>query len=90
MDLPAGNRTTDIEIGEISVRERRVVVTKDEDFVDTFLLQRTPDKLLVVSTGNTSNHELLRLFEANLEPIIQALEESDFVELGPDSLICRE
>ena len=90
MDLPAGNRTTDIEIGELSILERRVVVTKDEDFVATFLLQRTPHKLLVVSTGNTSNHELLRLFEDNLDRVIQVLEESDFVELGPDSLICRE
>ena len=90
MDLPTGNRTADMEIGELSIRERRVVVTKDEDFVDTFLLRRTPHKLLVVSTGNTSNHELLRLFADNLGQIIQALEESDFVELGSDSLISRE
>lgn len=57
MDLPTGNRTTDMEIGELSTRERRVLVTKDEDFVDTFVLRRTPHKLLMVSTGNTSNHE---------------------------------
>lgn len=35
LDLPAGNRTTDAEICEFAEREKRVVVTKDADFVDS-------------------------------------------------------
>lgn len=58
LDLPHQNRTTDAEICEISVRERRVVITKDADFVDTFLLIGKPYKLLLISTGNISNTEL--------------------------------
>ena len=42
LDLPRKNRTTDNEIHEISVRERRVVVTKDADFVNSFLTARQP------------------------------------------------
>ena len=61
-DLPEGNRTTDAVINEISLREQRVVVTKDEDFVDLFLLRRQPYKLLLVATGNISNRELEQLF----------------------------
>lgn len=33
-DLPTGNRTGDATINELSLREQRVVITKDEDFVD--------------------------------------------------------
>ncbi len=37
LDLPEGNRTTDHMINELSLREERIVVTKDEDFVTSFL-----------------------------------------------------
>lgn len=90
MDLPAGNRTEDAQINVLSVQEQRVVVTKDEDFVDTFLLRRAPHKLLLITTGNVDNRELARLFEDNLDTIVQALERSDFIELGRDSLISHQ
>ena len=32
-DLPTGNRTEDADVNELSLREARVVVTKDADFV---------------------------------------------------------
>lgn len=35
LDLPSGNRTTDAEIMRIADREERIVVTKDEDFVQS-------------------------------------------------------
>lgn len=86
-DLPAGNRTGDIAINELSLREQRVVITKDEDFVDLFLLRHEPYKLLLVATGNISNRELERLFQDNLEEIIKAFETCDFVELDRTALI---
>ncbi len=51
-DLPEGNRTGDATINELSLHEQRVVITKDENFVDTFLLRHQPYKLLLVATGN--------------------------------------
>lgn len=86
-DLPEGNRTTDAVINEISLREQRVVVTKDEDFVDLFLLRHQPYKLLLVATGNISNRELEQLFQNNLEAIIRAFETYDFIEIDRTSLI---
>jgi predicted nuclease of predicted toxin-antitoxin system len=38
LDLPDRNRTTDLVINELSVKEQYVVVTKDSDFVESFLL----------------------------------------------------
>jgi predicted nuclease of predicted toxin-antitoxin system len=54
LDLPDANRSTDEQIIEFARREQRVVVTKDEDFVDSHLLFTRPPKLLLISTGNIS------------------------------------
>ena len=41
----------------------------------------------MVATGNITNTALLALFEANLEVIVGALGEVDFVEIGAHSLV---
>ena len=46
VDLPLGNRTPDNVICELSENEQRVVITKDADFVASFMLRRLPPKLL--------------------------------------------
>ena len=66
-----------------------MLVTKDGDFVDSFLLHRQPHKLLLVATGNISNRELEHVFRTNLVDIVAALEVHDFVELDRMSLICH-
>jgi predicted nuclease of predicted toxin-antitoxin system len=88
-DLSEGNRTGDATINEISSREQRVVITKDEDFVDMFLLRHQPYKLLLVATGNIRNSELEQLFQKNLEHIVRAFETYDFVEFDRAALICH-
>lgn len=86
-DLPDENRTTDRRIAELADEQRRVVVTKDRDFRDGHLLVRSPQRLLVVATGNITNTALLSLFETHLDAITAALDQADFVELGPHSLV---
>ncbi|MDQ3152122.1 MAG: DUF5615 family PIN-like protein [Actinomycetota bacterium] len=73
-------------IAELADDDDRVVVTKDRDFRDGHLLARSPRRLLVVATGNT-NTALVSLFERHLDAIAAALDEADFVEIGPDSLV---
>ena len=62
LDLPAANQTQDGSITRLSMAEQRIVITKDADFVNSFLLHGQPYKLLLVSTGNISTNELLELF----------------------------
>jgi predicted nuclease of predicted toxin-antitoxin system len=81
-DLPLGNRTQDGDIAALAAREDRVVVTKDSDFVTSFLLHGTPPKLLLISTGNISNDALSRLITANLAALEAALVKHNFVELS--------
>ncbi len=87
LDLPSGNRTPDWRINEISMAEQRVVITKDADFVNSFLLSGVPYKLLLVSTGNMNNRSLEDIFSKNLSAIVGALELYEFVEITQTSLI---
>ena len=87
LDLPMGNRTSDIEINALSIREQYVVVTKDADFVSSFHLHHEPYKLLLVSTGNISNSELEALLLANINAISQGFDTFDFVEINRHTVI---
>jgi predicted nuclease of predicted toxin-antitoxin system len=79
--LTAQNRTTDEVLNAISLKEQRVIVTKDTDFYYSHLLHGKPWKLLLVRTGNIRTRDLKALFERNLPEIIAALELNSLVEL---------
>lgn len=87
LDMPDKNRTADDEINELSVRDRRVLITKDTDFVDSFLLLQRPRKLLLISTGNITNADLEPLFVAEITTITEAFESYDYLELTRTALI---
>jgi len=87
LDLPNGNRTSDAEINAISISEQRIVITKDSDFVDSFLLQKTPWKLLLVSTGNISNRELEGVFAANISSITNGFLNHTYIEITRSNVI---
>ncbi len=50
LDLLTGNRTPDADIAALATRDRRVVITKDRDFVASFLLRGAPPKLVLMTT----------------------------------------
>jgi len=86
LDLALKNRTPDEVINQISLTDERVVITKDADFVDSHLINKRPYKLLLVSTGNIGNNDLLQLFEQNLGKIVEAFQQHTYVELGRNRL----
>ena len=81
-ELPAGNRTPDSVLNELSQAEERILVSKDTDFYYSHVLQGRPPKLVLVRTGNLRLRELKALFAARLPDIVQALETHSLVELG--------
>jgi predicted nuclease of predicted toxin-antitoxin system len=81
LDLPRENRTTDEEIVALAVRDGRVVVTKDADFVESFILRNKPDRLLLISTGNISNAELEQLLIPLIPMIAAAFDTASFIEV---------
>ena len=87
LDLPRANRTLDREINEISMRESRVVATKDSDFVDSLILRGQPWKLLLFTTGNIDNATLEHIFLSNLDAVTQGLTTHVYVELSRSAVI---
>jgi len=57
--------------------------------VESFLLKHEPEKLLLVSSGNIGNVELLRLFQLNIDQLVEAFETFDFIEVNRTSMICH-
>lgn len=90
LDLELGNRTPDLEIIRIADRDGRIVVTKDDDFVQSFLLRNTPERLLFITSGNISNAELERLIAEALPSIVVAFETASYIEICKKSLIIHE
>ncbi len=90
LDLPMKNKTKDSDINAISVKEQRVVVSKDADFIDSLLISKKPYKLLYIATGNISNKELQELLEKNIGDIELAFSSSRLIELTPASLIIHQ
>ena len=72
-DLPKQNKTTDTEINTVSVQENWIVITKNSDFFDSFLIRQEPYKLLLVTTGNITNTELGTLFRKDLSQLLNLL-----------------
>lgn len=89
LDLPEKNWTSDQTINQLAVDEGWIVVTKDSDFVDSFLLVRRPPRLLLVSTGNIGNRELERIFLDNIAQIAADFENYNYIELSRHHVICH-
>jgi len=46
-----------------------ILITKDQDFRNSYLLNRTPRKLIKISLGNISNEVLLQIIEKHISRI---------------------
>ena len=71
LDLKSGNDTPDKIINKITVEEQRILITKDSDFFDSFIIKDEPYKLILVKPGNTSKKELIRFFDNRFTEIIE-------------------
>lgn len=82
MDLPNRNKTKDSQIAKLANAEGRVVISKDVDFLESFMVKSEPKKLIIVKTGNILNRHLIKLFEENLEVLVQMISRSDLIEVS--------
>lgn len=89
-DLPSKERTRDSAIRAVVQKEKRILITKDSDFENSFYLQRSPKKLLMVTTGNIKNKELFALVVNNIEQIVKMFKLYDLVEIDNYTIIGHE
>ena len=70
----------------LTAAENRIVITKDSDFYYSFVLHRQPAKLVLVQTGNLSTKALIQLFAAQIDRLLSALTDHDFVIISQDGI----
>lgn len=87
LDLPLQNDTQDEQINQLSIIEQRIVITKDKDFYDSFILRKVPFKLVLVKTGNVSTQDLKALFEKHFDELIEKLQNHSLVFLTKENIL---
>lgn len=87
LDLPLKNLSPDFVIIKCSKEEKRILITKDNDFLESFLLKAEPEKLIIVRTGNIRNAELLTIFRTNMNKIIELLGQGNLVEITIEDIV---
>lgn len=75
---------------QVATREGRIVITKDADFQDSYLLLGEPPRLLLLTTSNIKNRQLLDLFRSNIASIDELFLLHTFIELDNDDYIVHE
>jgi predicted nuclease of predicted toxin-antitoxin system len=90
LELPDANDTTDNEILKHCGNENRVIITKDNDFLESFLINNEPKKLIFVRTGNIKNAELLDLFRINFEYLCNSISDNDLIEVNKTDIIIHK
>ena len=86
-ELPEQNKTPDREINQLSIEQQRVVITKDLDFVESFILVQRLYKLLLVTTGNIKNHDLVAIFDKNINDLVTYFEHHSYIEINRAKII---
>lgn len=84
LDLEKGNDTSDKTINKLSVAEQRILITKDSDFYDSFIIKNEPYKLILVKLGNSSKQELLQFFKTRFRDIIDKIKVENMLLLLKD------
>lgn len=83
-----GHLLTDKEIIDIATKEDRVIIIKDSDFLDNFLLNGVPPKVLLLDFGNISNQNLKILLEKHFDSLNQLFQkEFSFLVLRENEIL---
>lgn len=84
-NMPDKWHTKDADISAFADEHDLIVITKDVDFRNAYLIRKTPKKLVKISLGNIANDELIKSFERHLDFISQLDKKGGFlVELDKE------
>jgi len=89
-DLPKKDRSTDTEIWNIALKGNRILITKDTDFINSFKLIPKHPKILIITTGNITNKNLLILFEKYFDGVVKLFNTFKLVELNNLEIIAHK
>ena len=69
VDYPSGTLMQDDEIISIATNENRIIVSKDIDFFDYYLLKSYPPAILLLQLGNIKNRDLFIFLDKQMVTI---------------------
>ncbi|WP_409034056.1 DUF5615 family PIN-like protein [Runella sp.] len=70
----------------LAEKKKYVVVTKDKDFYNSFVLKHQPQKLILVRVGNIRIKDLKAIFKNNFDKLLHLLNYKDLVIVGIDRI----
>lgn len=88
--LPEGDESADKEITRYADENDLIVISKDSDFYYSHMILGKPKKLLLITTGNIKNKELLKLIRNNIINLQNLFKTSNYVELNNKGMIGHE
>ncbi|WP_207433971.1 DUF5615 family PIN-like protein [Sabulibacter ruber] len=87
LELPDKNKTQDGYITKLAVEQQFIVITKDADFLGSYLLRKEPPKLLLIKTGNIRNSELMDLFVKNFDFMVNLFLTHSLIEVTKTEIV---
>ena len=87
LELPDKNKTQDGYITRLATDKNFIVITKDADFLESYVLRKEPPKLLLIKTGNIRNIELIDLFERHIDLIVKLFSGHSLVEMSKTEIV---
>ena len=83
-----GHLLADHEISMIAKTENRIIITKDSDFFERYVISGSPPNVLLLQLGNIRNVDLLAFFDRELEKVVTLFQEgSSLVILNRQKII---
>lgn len=86
-DLTQGTKTKDREINLISIRENRIVITRDHDFLDSYFSSPRPYKILFISDFYQKESKIIAYLQDHISEINELFESHGLIELKNGEII---
>ena len=87
LDLPNRNKTKDGQIAKLANDQDRIAITKDADFLESFIIKAETKKLIIIKTGNILNSDLLNVFKDNIPVLLKLISRSNLLEISRTEIV---
>ena len=79
-EILKGDITSDADIAEYCNEHNLILISKDQDFTDSYLISKKPRKFIKISLGNISTNHLIELLKTSFS-VLKELNNRDFFML---------
>lgn len=81
--------TSDSNIAKYADSNDLILITKDFDFKSSFIVNKTPKKLIKINLGNISNIQLIEIFDQYISEIETVNNKQDYFMIEIDNNVIK-